>query len=83
MSEQPQSYVEEARRGKLNELRERGIAPFAYGYRRTHTAVEAVEAYSLTPSKARPSMSAAGAASVAKTLWATSGSYSTIPVAAA
>ncbi len=45
MSGQPQSYVEEARREKLIALRERGIEPFAYGYRRTHTARDAVEAY--------------------------------------
>jgi lysyl-tRNA synthetase class 2 len=38
--------VEEARREKLAALRERGISPFAYGYDKTHTAREAVEAYS-------------------------------------
>ncbi len=45
MSEPPQSYVKEARRGKLNALRELGIEPFAYGYMRTHTAVEALKEY--------------------------------------
>ena len=38
--------MEEARREKMAALRERGILPFAYGYDKTHTAREAVEAYS-------------------------------------
>jgi len=38
--------VEEARRGKLAALRERGILPFEYGYGKTHTAREAVNGYS-------------------------------------
>jgi lysyl-tRNA synthetase class 2 len=46
MSEQTQSYVEDARRSKLEALRERGIEPFAYGYNRSHTASEAVRAFS-------------------------------------
>jgi lysyl-tRNA synthetase class 2 len=46
MSGQIQSYVEEARRDKLNVIRERGIEPFAYGYKRTHTACAAVRAFS-------------------------------------
>ncbi len=45
MSGQSQSYVEEARRDKLNALRERGFEPFAYGYKRTHTAHDAIGAY--------------------------------------
>ena len=45
MSGYTQSYVEEARRDKLTALRERGTEPFAYGYKRTHTAHAAVEAY--------------------------------------
>ncbi|NIM48189.1 MAG: lysine--tRNA ligase [Gemmatimonadales bacterium] len=39
------SFVEAARREKLAAIRELGVAPYAYGYRRTHTAREAVEAY--------------------------------------
>jgi lysyl-tRNA synthetase class 2 len=39
------SYVELARREKLEALRERGIAPFAYRFERTHTAREAVAAF--------------------------------------
>jgi len=38
-------YVEEARREKLNSIRERGIEPFAYCFKRTHTTVEAVNAF--------------------------------------
>jgi lysyl-tRNA synthetase class 2 len=45
MSGEQQSYVEEARREKLNALRERGVDPFAYRYERTHTAAEAVDSY--------------------------------------
>jgi lysyl-tRNA synthetase class 2 len=39
------SQVEQARRDKLNELRERGIAPFGYRYERSHTAAEALAAF--------------------------------------
>ena len=39
------SYIESARRDKLDALVERGIAPFAYRYERTHTAQEAVNAF--------------------------------------
>ena len=39
------SYVAAARREKLDALRQRGIDPFAYGYARTHTAREAVDAF--------------------------------------
>ncbi len=45
MSEPDRSYVEEARRQKLTQLRESGAEPYAYRYRRTHTAVAALEAY--------------------------------------
>ena len=44
MSGDTRSYVEQARRDKLTALRGRGIEPFAYGYRTTHTAGTAVEA---------------------------------------
>lgn len=39
------SYIEAARREKLEALVARGIEPFAYRYERTHTAREALEAY--------------------------------------
>jgi lysyl-tRNA synthetase class 2 len=39
------SFVEEARREKLAHLVELGVAPFAYGYDRTHTAAAALEAW--------------------------------------
>ena len=46
MSVATRSLVEEARREKLAALRERGILPFEYGYDKTHTAREAIDAYS-------------------------------------
>ncbi len=49
MSAPASSFVEAARREKLKELRERGIAPFAYRYERTHTAAEAAAA--VTPER--------------------------------
>jgi lysyl-tRNA synthetase class 2 len=39
------SFVEQARRDKLEALRGRGVAPFAYRYRRTHLAAEALAAF--------------------------------------
>ena len=46
MIEQDQrSHVEAARRAKRDALAAMGIEPFAYGYRRTHTATEALAAY--------------------------------------
>ncbi len=45
MSVAARSYVEEARREKLAALRERGIEPFRYGYKRSHTATQAIEAF--------------------------------------
>ena len=36
------NFVQRARREKLDALVERGIAPFAYSYERTHQAAEAV-----------------------------------------
>jgi lysyl-tRNA synthetase class 2 len=39
------SFVEAARREKLKALRERGIAPFGYQFRRTHTAAQALAAF--------------------------------------
>ncbi|MFQ6047521.1 MAG: lysine--tRNA ligase, partial [Gemmatimonadales bacterium] len=45
MTVAPRSFVEEARRQKLDALRELGIEPFAYAFDRTHTASEAVASY--------------------------------------
>ncbi len=45
MSGDERSFVEQARRDKLAALRERGVAPYAYRYQRTHTAAEALAAY--------------------------------------
>ncbi len=45
MSEQSATYVEAARREKLQALRERAIEPFAYRYERTHTAADALAAF--------------------------------------
>ncbi len=45
MSAPAPSFVEAARREKLKALRERGIAPFAYRYQRTHTAAQALAAF--------------------------------------
>lgn len=45
MTVAPRSFVEEARRQKLEALRELGVEPFAYSFDRTHTAREAVAAY--------------------------------------
>ncbi len=39
------SYIEAARREKLEALIERGIAPFEYRFERSHSAQEALEAY--------------------------------------
>ena len=39
------SHVETARRAKRDALAAMGVEPFAYGYRRTHTATEALAAY--------------------------------------
>lgn len=39
------SFVEEARREKLEQLRALGVEPYAYAYQRTHTALAAIEAH--------------------------------------
>lgn len=49
MSEEP-NFVLKARLEKLAALQERGIAPFAYSFDRTHSAVEAVAALPATAS---------------------------------
>jgi len=45
MAETERSFVETARRDKLKELVERGIVPFAYSFRRSATARQALDAY--------------------------------------
>ena len=54
------SHVEEARRGKRDALAAMGIEPFAYGYRRTHTAAEALAAYDDAMGDAGPEVDVAG-----------------------
>ncbi len=39
------NYVEQARRDKMAELRDRGHRPFAYSYHRSHTTAEALASY--------------------------------------
>src|SRR5215208_338395 len=39
------NFVQRARREKLDALNERGIPPFAYGFDRTHRAVDAVASH--------------------------------------
>ena len=39
------SFVEDARRAKLDELRAAGIEPFGYAFKRSFTAAAAVAAY--------------------------------------
>lgn len=43
--EQSGSYIEAARRDKLNALREKGVEPFAYKFDRTHSAQQALDAF--------------------------------------
>ena len=45
MSVEARSFVETARREKLRQLADLGVAPFAYRYERTHTAAQAVAAF--------------------------------------
>ncbi len=45
MSEHERTFVEQARRDKLETLRQMGIEPYAYAFRRTHNTAEALEAY--------------------------------------
>lgn len=46
MSDGVSTYVEESRREKLLQLRDLDVEPFSYSYNRTHTASEALAAYS-------------------------------------
>lgn len=45
MSVEAISFVEQARREKLEALRQRGTNPFGYGYERSHSAAEAIAAH--------------------------------------
>ncbi len=45
MSVEAVSFVEQARREKLEALRQRGITPYGYGYDRSHSAAEAIAAH--------------------------------------
>jgi len=53
MAETERSFVEAARRDKLKELVERGVAPFAYRFERNATARQAVDAYKTDDDPAR------------------------------
>ena len=54
------SYVEAARREKRGELEKLGVAPFAYGYDRTHTAAQALAAHDDGLGEAGPEVRVAG-----------------------
>lgn len=45
MTTTTRSFVEEARREKLEAIRALGVEPYAYAYERTHTAAEALAAF--------------------------------------
>ncbi len=53
MAETERSFVEAARRDKLKELVERGVAPFAYRFERNATARQALDAYKSDDDPAR------------------------------
>jgi len=53
MAETERSFVEAARRDKLKELVERGVAPFAYRFERNATARQALDAYKTDDDPAR------------------------------
>jgi lysyl-tRNA synthetase class 2 len=54
------SYVEAARREKRAALEAMGVPPFAYGYQRSHTTKEALEAYRSSGEEEGPAVSVAG-----------------------
>ena len=54
MSVDVRSFVEEARREKLEAIRALGIEPYAYGFDRSHTARAAVEAYRAAGAASNP-----------------------------
>ncbi|HRZ10432.1 MAG TPA: OB-fold nucleic acid binding domain-containing protein, partial [Gemmatimonadales bacterium] len=60
MSDETRSFVEEARRAKLDELRAAGIEPFGYSFRRTFTAAAAVAAYDDAMGDDGPEVAVAG-----------------------
>ena len=60
MTEETRSFVEDARRAKLDELRAAGIEPFGYSFKRTFTAASAVAAYDDTMGDDGPAVAVAG-----------------------
>jgi lysyl-tRNA synthetase, class II len=54
------NYVEAARREKRAELEKLGVAPFAYGFERTHTAAQAMAAYHDSMGENGPEVRVAG-----------------------
>ncbi|HZE76643.1 MAG TPA: lysine--tRNA ligase [Gemmatimonadales bacterium] len=54
------NYVEAARREKLAELQQLGVAPFAYRFDRTHTAAQALAAYDDSMGEHGPEVRVAG-----------------------
>jgi lysyl-tRNA synthetase class 2 len=54
------NFVQKARREKLDQLIERGITPYAYGYRRSHTADEALATIGSGPEEEGPTVRVAG-----------------------
>jgi lysyl-tRNA synthetase class 2 len=60
VTEDSRSFVEEARRAKLEELRAAGIEPFGYSFARTFTAAAAVAAYDVAMGDDGPEVAVAG-----------------------
>jgi len=60
VTDETRSFVEEARRAKLEELRAAGVEPFGYSFARTHTAAAAVAAYDDGMGDEGPEVAAAG-----------------------
>ncbi len=60
VTDETRSFVEDARRAKLDELRAAGIEPFGYAFERTFTAAAAVAAYDDAMGDDGPEVAAAG-----------------------
>lgn len=60
MTHETRSFVEEARRAKLDELRAAGIEPYGYSFRRTFTAAATVAAYDDAMGDDGPAVAVAG-----------------------
>jgi len=58
--DETRSFVEAARRAKLDELRAAGVPPYAYAFRRTHTAAAAVAAFEDGMGDGGPEVAVAG-----------------------